>query len=393
MIQGKTPELLHLKYSFTFALSKKIKSTEMGLSCGIVGLTNTGKSTIFNCFSNTKAEITNYTYSSSKSNIGMVKVPDPRLKELETLQPTEKLVQVVVDIVDLPGLAKGASQGEGVGNKFLGDLRNTDAIIHVLRCFDDDNLPHVEGSVDPVRDIEILDFELQIKDLESVDKKIAKAEKMAKTGDKEAKASLDVLARYKAHLENLQNVRTLEVSEEEKKVVGDMFLLTSKPVLYVCNVDDASAVNGNAYVNNVREFLKDQDAEIIVIAAQTESEIAELEDEADKLEFLQDVGLTEPGVNKLIRSAYKMLNLETFFTVGPKEIRAWTIKRGATAPEAAGVIHSDLQRGFIRAEVMKYVDFIVLKSEQACKNAGKLHVEGKKYIVEDGDILNIRFNV
>ncbi|MDF1551332.1 MAG: redox-regulated ATPase YchF, partial [Bacteroidales bacterium] len=313
--------------------------------------------------------------------------------ELETLQPTEKLVQVVVDIVDLPGLAKGASQGEGVGNKFLGDLRNTDAIIHVLRCFDDDNLPHVEGSVDPVRDIEILDFELQIKDLESVDKKIAKAEKMAKTGDKEAKASLDVLARYKAHLENLQNVRTLEVSEEERKVVGDMFLLTSKPVLYVCNVDDASAVNGNAYVNNAKDFLKDQDAEIIVIAAQTESEIAELEDEADKLEFLQDVGLTEPGVNKLIRSAYKMLNLETFFTVGPKEIRAWTIKRGATAPEAAGVIHSDLQRGFIRAEVMKYVDFIELKSEQTCKNAGKLHVEGKKYVVEDGDILNIRFNV
>lgn len=365
----------------------------MGLSCGIVGLTNTGKSTIFNCFSNTKAEITNYSFSTSKSNIGMVKVPDPRLKELQKLQPSEKLVQVVVDIVDLPGLAKGASQGEGVGNQFLGDMRNTDAIIHVLRCFDDDNLPHVEGSVDPVRDIEILDFELQIKDLESVEKKIARLEKLSKTGDKDAKRGLEVIARYKEHLENLQNVRTLEVSDEEKKLVGDLFLLTTKPVLYVCNVDDASAATGNKYVEQVKEHLKDSGEEVLVIAAQIESEIAELEDEEDKVEFLKDAGLTEPGVNKLIRAAYKMLNLETFFTVGPKEIRAWTIKKGATAPEAAGVIHSDLERGFIRAEVMKYNDFIELGSELACKNAGKLHVEGKKYIVEDGDILNIRFNV
>jgi len=365
----------------------------MGLSCGIVGLTNTGKSTIFNCFSNTKAEITNYNFSTSKSNIGIVKVPDLRLNQLETLQPTEKLVQVVVDIVDLPGLAKGSSQGEGVGNQFLGDMRNTDAIINVLRCFDDDNLPHVEGSIDPVRDIEILDFELQVKDLESIEKKITRFEKLSKTGDKEAKKGLEVLAKYKGHLENLQNVRTLEVTEEEQKLVGDLFLLTSKPVLYVCNVDDASAANGNAYVEQVKEFLEDADVEVLVIAAQIESEIAELEDEEDKVEFLQDAGLSEPGVNKLIRTAYKMLNLETFFTVGPKEIRAWTIKKGATAPEAAGVIHSDLERGFIRAEVMKYADFIELKSEQACKNAGKLHVEGKKYIVEDGDILNIRFNV
>lgn len=365
----------------------------MGLSCGIVGLTNTGKSTIFNCFSNTKAEITNYSFSTSKSNIGMVKVPDPRLKELEKLQPTERLVQVVVDIVDLPGLAKGASQGEGVGNQFLGDLRNTDAIIHVLRCFDDDNLPHVEGSIDPVRDIEILDFELQVKDLDSIEKKIARFEKLSKTGDKDAKKGLEVLAKYKAHLENLQNVRTLEVSEEDQKLIGDLFLLTTKPVLYVCNVDDASAVSGNKYVNQVKGFLKESGEEVLVIAAQIESEIAELEEDGDKLEFLKDAGLSEPGVNKLIRAAYKMLNLETFFTVGPKEIRAWTIKKGATAPEAAGVIHSDLQRGFIRAEVMKYADFIGLGSEQACKNAGKLNVEGKKYIVEDGDILNIRFNV
>ncbi len=365
----------------------------MGLSCGIVGLTNTGKSTIFNCFSNTKAEITNYTYSSSKSNIGIVKVPDPRLKQLEKIQPTEKLVQVVVDIVDLPGLAKGASQGEGVGNKFLGDLRNTDAIIHVLRCFDDQNLAHVEGSLNPVRDIEILDFELQISDLESIDKRIAKNEKLQKAGDKDAKKVHEVLVKIKAHLEELKNVRTLDLSEDERFTVGDLFLLTTKPVLYVCNVDDASAVNGNAYVEQVKAFLKDQNPEIIVIAARMESEIAELGDEDEQLEFLKDVGLTEPGVNKLIRSAYKMLKLETFFTVGPKEIRAWTIKQGATAPEAAGVIHSDLQRGFIRAEVMKFNDFIELKSEVACKNAGKLHVEGKKYVVEDGDILNIRFNV
>lgn len=365
----------------------------MGLSCGIVGLTNTGKSTIFNCFSNTKAEITNYTFSSSKSNIGMVKVPDPRLKELEKLQPTERLVQVVVDIVDLPGLAKGASQGEGVGNQFLGELRNTDAIIHVLRCFDDENLPHIEGSVDPVRDIEILDFELQVKDLESIEKKIAKLEKLAKVGDKEAKSGLEVVAKYKEHLANMKNARDLEISEEEKKLTGDLFLLTSKPVVYVCNVDDSSAVNGNKYVEAVRGYFKGNDVEILVIAAKIESEIAELDNEEDKAEFLKDVGLSEPGVNKLIRSAYKMLDLETFFTVGPKEIRAWTIQKGATAPEAAGVIHSDLQRGFIRAEVMKYNDFIELKSEQACKNAGKLHVEGKKYIVEDGDILNIRFNV
>ena len=386
-------ELNNLHLLLTFEASNFKKNQIMGLSCGIVGLTNTGKSTIFNCFSNTKAEITNYTFSSSKSNIGMVKVPDPRLKELEKLQPTERLVQVVVDIVDLPGLAKGASHGEGVGNQFLGELRNTDAIIHVLRCFDDENLPHIEGSVDPVRDIEILDFELQISDLESIDKRIAKNEKLQKAGDKDAKKAHDVLVKIKAHLEELKNVRTLGLSEDERSNIGDLFLLTTKPVVYVCNVDDAAALKGNKYVDEVKAYFKGQDVEIIVIAAKIESEIAELESDEDKLEFLKDVGLTEPGVNKLIRAAYHMLKLETFFTVGPKEIRAWTIKKGATAPEAAGVIHSDLQRGFIRAEVMKYHDFIELKSEHACKNAGKLHIEGKKYIVEDGDILNIRFNV
>lgn len=365
----------------------------MALSCGIVGLTNTGKSTIFNCFSNTKAEVTNYSFSTSKSNIGIVKVPDLRLNKLEELQPTEKLVQVVVDIVDLPGLAKGASQGEGVGNKFLGDLRNTDAIIHVLRCFDDENLPHVEESIDPVRDIEILDFELQVADIDTIDKKIVKYEKLIKTGDKDAKRGIVVLKKYKEHLENFQNARTIELTDDEKKSVGDLFLLTTKPVFYVCNVDDASAATGNEYSNKVKEHLKNHKTEVLVIAAEMESEIAELEDLEEQMEFLQDVGLTEPGVNKLVRTAYSILKLDTFFTVGPKEIRAWTIKRGATAPEAAGVIHSDLQRGFIRAEVMKYNDFIELKSEQACKDNGKLHVEGKKYVVEDGDILNIRFNV
>ncbi len=381
-----------LKYLTTFAIpNKNIKI--MALSCGIVGLTNSGKTTLFNCMSNTKAEATNYSFSTGKSNIGMVKVPDPRLKELEKLQPTEKLVQVVVDIVDLPGLAKGASQGEGIGNKFLGELRNADAIIHVVRCFEDDNLPHPSGSIDPVRDIEDLDFELQVADLQSVEKKIARTEKLLKTGDKNAKRVIEILNKYKNHLENFQNARTLEVSEEEKAAVGDLFLLTTKPVFYVCNVDDDSAISGNKYSEAVKEHLKDEDTEVLIIAAKMEAEIAELETEEERLEFLQDIGLSEPGVDKLIRSAYKILNLETFFTVGPKEIRAWTIKKGSTAPEAAGVIHSDLQRGFIRAEVMKYNDFIELKSEQAVKEAGKLHVEGKSYIVEDGDILNIRFNV
>jgi GTP-binding protein YchF len=381
-----------LKYLTTFAIPNK-NIYIMALSCGIVGLTNSGKTTLFNCMSNTKAEATNYSFSTGKSNIGMVKVPDPRLKELEKLQPTEKLVQVVVDIVDLPGLAKGASQGEGIGNKFLGELRNADAIIHVVRCFEDDNLPHPSGSIDPVRDIEDLDFELQVADLQSIEKKIARTEKLLKTGDKNAKRVIEILNKYKNHLENFQNARTLEVSDEEKAAVGDLFLLTTKPVFYVCNVDDDSALSGNKYSEAVKEHLKNEDTEVLIIAGKMEAEIAELETEEERLEFLQDIGLSEPGVDKLIRSAYKILNLETFFTVGPKEIRAWTIKKGSTAPEAAGVIHSDLQRGFIRAEVMKYNDFIELKSEQAVKEAGKLHIEGKNYIVEDGDILNIRFNV
>lgn len=365
----------------------------MALQCGIIGITNVGKTTLFNCISNTKGETTSFAFSTNKSNIGMVSVPDLRLKKLEELQPTEKLIPATVDIVDIPGLTKGANQGEGVGNKFLNDIRNTDALIHVLRCFDDENLPHIDGSVDPVRDIESIDFELQVKDLESIEKKIIRLEKVAKSGDKNAKAGIEALNQVKEQIENFTNVRDMELDENTIKHLDDLFLLTIKPIIFVCNVDDTSAITGNSYVEKVKEHLKDKDTEILVIAGKLESEIAELEDEEDRIVFLDDAGLEEPGVNKLVRSAYNLLNLQSFFTVGPKEIRAWTIKKGMTAPQAAGVIHSDLERGFIRAEVMKYNDFITLGSENACKEKGKLFVEGKNYIIGDGDILHIRFNV
>lgn len=365
----------------------------MGLQCGIIGVTNVGKSTIFNCMSSTKVETTNFAFSSNKSNIGVIGVPDKRLYELEKLQPTDKVIPATVDIVDIPGLTKGANQGEGVGNKFLSDIRNTDALIHVLRCFDDENLPHVDGSVDPVRDIETIDFELQIKDLESVEKKIQRYEKLIKTGDKDSKQGLAVLQELKSHLESMQNARDFSISDINRKYIDDLFLLTGKPMIYVCNVDDKSVIGGNHYVEKVKKSLEGQDTEILIIAGEMEAEIADLDDKNDRNEFLADVGLIEPGVNKLIRSAYSLLNLMSFFTVGPKEIRAWTIKKGMTAPKAAGVIHSDLERGFIRAEVMQYEDFITLGSEAKVKEAGKFHVEGKNYIVDDGDILNIRFNV
>jgi len=365
----------------------------MSLQCGIIGITNVGKSTLFNCMSSTKVETTNFAFSSNKSNIGVINVPDNRLYELEKLQPTEKIIPATVEIVDIPGLTKGANQGEGVGNKFLGDIRNTDALIHVLRCFEDENLSHVDGSVDPVRDIETIDFELQVQDVESVEKKIQRYQKLVKVGDKDAKHGIEVLLGLKGHLESMQNARDYEIKDSDKKHLDDLFLFTSKPIIYVCNVDDASAVTGNHYVEKVKEALKDQNTEILVIAGKLEAEIADLEDIDDRNEFLDDAGLTEPGVNKLIRGAYSLLNLMSFFTVGPKEIRAWTIKRGMTAPQAAGAIHSDLERGFIRSEVMKYDDFMQLGSEAKVKEAGKFHVEGKNYIVEDGDILHIRFNV
>ncbi len=365
----------------------------MALQCGIIGITNVGKTTIFNCISNTKGETNAYAFSATKSNIGVVQVPDPRLYELEKHQVTDRIVPTTVEIVDIPGLAKGSNKGEGVGNKFLGDIRNTDALIHVLRCFDDESLPHIDGSVDPVRDLETIDLELQVKDLESVEKKIERLERASRSGDKDAKHGVEILNLFRDHFEGFNNARTLSVKEDDRKYVDDLFLLTMKPVMYVCNVDEKSAISGNKHVERVKEFLKGKDAELLVIAGAIEADIAELESKEDRLAFLKDAGLKEPGVDQLVRAAYKMLNLQTFFTVGPMEIRAWTIKTGMTAPKAAGVIHSDLERGFIRAEVMKYNDFVNLGSEHACKESGKFYIEGKNYIVEDGDILHIRFNV
>ncbi len=364
----------------------------MALNCGIIGLTNTGKTTIFNCMSNTKAESSNYAFSAVKSNIGVVDVPDPRLYELDRLLPADKVVPATVEIVDLPGLAKGASHGEGVGNKFLADVQQTDALIHVLRCFDDDNLPHIEGSVDPVRDLEIVDFELQVRDLDLVTRKLQRLEKLAKTGNKEAKKGIEVLTVYKEHLENFGNARTASVKEGDEQYIHDLLLLTAKPVIYVCNVDDASAVSGNTYVEKVKAALPD-DAKVLVIAGELEAEIAELDDKQDRQAFLEDAGLMEPGVDKLVRAAYDVLDLQSFFTIGKTENRAWTIHKGMTAPQAAGVIHSDLERGFIRAEVMSYNDFVRYGSEQAVKDAGKFRVEGKNYVVQDGDIIHIRFNI
>ncbi len=362
----------------------------MALKCGIIGITSVGKTTIFNCISNSRGETGTFG-AVAKANLGIIQVPDPRLRELEKHQVTEKLVPTTVEIVDIPGLVRG--KGDGSGNRLLGDIRNTDALIHVLRCFDNDTLPHIDGSVDPVRDLENVEFELQVKDIESVEKKLQRLERAAKTGDKEAKHGIEVLNRYKEHLEGFRNAVTLDGKPEEKRYTDDIFLLTMKPVLYVCNVDEGSAVSGNRYVDAVTAFLKERGQTPLVIAGAVEAEIATLADAADRMEFLQAAGLSEPGVNKLVRAAYSMLNLLTFFTVGPKEIRAWTITDGMTAPQAAGVIHSDLERGFIRAEVMKYGDFIRLGSEHACKEAGRFMIEGKSYVVGDGDILNIRFNV
>jgi ribosome-binding ATPase len=365
----------------------------MSLKCGIVGLSTTGKTTLFNCISSTHAQVSAAAFAAAKSNLGVVNVPDARLYELEKFQKTERIVHATVEIVDIPGLTKSSGTGDNTGNRFLADIRQTDAIIHVLRCFDSATVPHIEGSVNPVRDKEIVDFELQIKDVESVEKKLIKVDKAARIGDKEAKLHAEALHKCKEHLEAFKPIRTLELTKDEHKAIEDIFLLTEKPVLYVCNVDEKSAVAGNAWVDKVREAIKGEKTELLVIAGAMEAEIAELESPEDRMAFLSDVGLSEPGVNKLVRSAYKFLNLITFFTVGPKEIRAWTIHDGMTAPQASGVIHSDLERGFIRAEVMKYEDFITLGSEVRCKEAGKFYVEGKNYIVKDGDILHIRFNV
>ncbi|MEA3505045.1 MAG: redox-regulated ATPase YchF [Bacteroidota bacterium] len=367
----------------------------MALKCGIIGITNTGKTTIFNCLSNKKAEATSFAFSTNKSNIGLVSVHDPRLSKIDSLIKARKVIPAVMELVDIPGLAKGSSEGEGVGNKFLIDIQNTNALIHVLRCFDDEALPHVEGSVDPVRDIEVLNMELQFRDLDLVTRKIARLEKAVKTGDKDAKRGIVILTELQAHIEDFRNVREFEISEEDKKkFLEEMFLLTDKPIMYVCNVDEDSAVNGNEYVKQVKEALKDEDTQIITVAGALEADISELETEEERNEFLSDVGLEEPSVNLMVRTAYDLLNLQSFFTVGEEENRAWTIRKGDLAPDAAGVIHSDLQRGFIRAEVIAYDDYIEFDgSEVKLKEAGKLRIEGKNYLVKDGDILNIRFNV
>jgi ribosome-binding ATPase len=366
----------------------------MALKCGIVGLPNVGKSTLFNCLSNAKAQAANFPFCTIDPNVGTITVPDERLNKLAELVKPQNIVPTTVEIVDIAGLVKGASKGEGLGNKFLGNIRECNAIIHVLRCFDDPNVVHVDGSVDPVRDKEIIDAELQLKDLESVEAKMKKFEKPAKTGtDKEAVKTWAALTKVKEALEAGRSARTIKLEDNETPYIADLQLLTIKPVLYVCNVEEASAKSGNKYVEAVKQAIKDEDAELLVITAQMESEIAALETYEEKQMFLADMGLDEPGVNKLIKAAYKLLHLDTYFTAGVKEVRAWTITHGTRAPQAAAVIHTDFEKGFIKAEVIAYRDFIALGSEAACREAGKLRIEGKEYTVNDGDVMHFRFNV
>jgi len=348
---------------------------------------------LFNCLSNAKAQSANFPFCTIEPNLGVVNVPDERLEKLESLVNPERVLPATVEIVDIAGLVKGASKGEGLGNQFLGNIRECNAIIHVLRCFDNDNIVHVDGSVDPIRDKETIDIELQLKDLETVDKRLEKVNRAAKTGDKDAQKEQSLLQRFKTSLESGISARAVAVDEEEAEFMKGYQLLTAKPILYVCNVDEASAKAGNAYVDKVIEFTKDENAEVIVLAVATEADIAELEDYEERQLFLEDIGLKEPGVSILIRAAYKLLNLQTYFTAGVKEVRAWTIDVGATAPQAAGVIHSDFEKGFIRAEVIGYDDYVHYGSEAKVKEAGKMRVEGKEYIVKDGDIMHFRFNV
>ena len=389
---------LHFIYMLKFYYLCGFKNQNkliMALQCGIVGLPNVGKSTLFNCLSNAKAQAANFAFCTIEPNIGVITVPDERINKLSEIAKPQRVQPTTVEIVDIAGLVKGASKGEGLGNKFLANIRETDAVLHVLRCFDDENVTHVDGSVNPVRDKEIIDIELQLKDLETIEARIDRVEKIARTAkDKEAQRAFDIYSKLRDALLKGESARSVKFdNKDDHEIAKELYLLTAKPVMYVCNVDEESAVSGNKYVEQVREAVKHENAQIIVVAAKTESEIAELDTYEDRQEFLAEIGLEESGVNRLIKSAYRLLNLKTYFTVGPLEVRAWTFEDGWKAPQCAGVIHTDFEKGFIRAEVIKYEDFISYGSENAVKEAGKMSVEGKEYVVQDGDVMHFRFNV